>query len=210
MRRIASALLAGSALAMIATAPAMARSPFDGAYVGSFVGYTDGDVDTRVGTIARDVGTDGFALGAYAGYGQTFDSFYLGAEGEVGYNWVDGEGTVNNAATTFDTDWTYGLSARAGYVVGKDVLVYGRVGYQWTNAEGTSTLGGVRTSFDETIDGWRYGGGVEVAVTDNLLARAEYNYIDYGAFQPQAAVGGNVVRRSPGEHALRVGLGYRF
>ncbi|WP_162937497.1 outer membrane protein [Indioceanicola profundi] len=208
MRRFAFALLAGAALTVVATAPAMARSPFDGPYVGAFAGYSDGDVETTVGAIADDVGVDGFTFGGYAGYGKTFDRFYVGGEGEVAYSDLDGDRTVGGLATSFETDWTYGLSARAGYLVTPTVLAYGRVGYQWTEFEGTAAAGTTAVSFDRTFDGWRFGGGVEVAITDNLLSRVEYTYTDYDEYD--VTVGTSVGGLEPNAHTVNVGLAYRF
>lgn len=208
MCRFASALLAGAALTVVATAPAMARSPFDGAYVGAFAGYSDGDVDTTVGSIADDTGIDGFTFGGYTGYGKTFDKLYIGGEAEIGYTDLDGSGTVGSLSASYETDWSYGLSARAGYLVTPTVLAYGRVGYQWTEFEGTATSAATAVNFDRTFDGWRLGGGVEVAITDNLLSRVEYTYTDYDTYDLTA--GASVGGLEPSDHAVRIGLGYRF
>ena len=210
MRRFASAIIASTAVTMAFAAPALARSPFDGAYIGGFVGYTDGDVETTVGALADDVGVDGFDGGLYAGYGQTFDRLYVGAEAEIGYGEIDGDGTVGTLVTAFETDWTYGVAARAGFLATDNVLVYGRVGYQWTEFQGVAISGGTAVGLDRTFDGWRVGGGVEVAVTDNLLTRLEYNYTNYDQFGFDATIGGTVESFEPDSHSFRVGLAYKF
>ena len=84
MSRIASALLGGVALVAVGAAPSLAQSPFDGAYVGAFTGYTDNNASAASGATRADIDSDGWLYGAYAGYGKTFDQFYFGAEAEIG------------------------------------------------------------------------------------------------------------------------------
>jgi len=199
-----SALLAGVALAALTAAPALAQSAFDGAYVGGYIGYKDGDAAATAGTTGRDVGYDGFDLGAYAGYGRTFDRFYLGGEVDLGYSDVDGEATVGSLAATAEQDFTYGISARAGFLLSPDILAYGRVGWGQTEFDVTAGSG----SFSDEVEGWRYGGGVEVALSNNLLTRVEYTYTDYDEFDFTA--GTTSVAVQPDDHAVRVGLAYRF
>src|SRR3546814_19240327 len=78
------------------------------------------------------------------------------------------------ALVTVDPKRSLDLTARAGYLVTDNTLLYARGGY--TNAR-------VRTSFDgaagfrsatENRDGWMVGGGVERAISDNVSARLEY------------------------------------
>src|SRR3546814_3687340 len=77
------------------------------------------------------------------------------------------------ALVTVDPKRSLDLTARAGYLVTDNTLLYARGGY--TNAR-------VRTSFDgaagfrsatENRDGWMVGGGVERAISDNVSARLE-------------------------------------
>src|SRR3546814_3884865 len=103
----------------------------------------------------------------------------MGAEAGVQCWAEDSSVRVTGAAlVTVDPKRSLDLTARAGYLVTDNTLLYARGGY--TNAR-------VRTSFDgaagfrsatENRDGWMVGGGVERAISDNVSARLEYRYAD--------------------------------
>ncbi|MFV3127460.1 outer membrane protein [Niveispirillum sp. KHB5.9] len=198
MSRIASALLGGVALVAVGAAPSLAQSPFDGAYVGVFTGYSDTNASAASGAATADIDADAWLYGAYAGYGKTFDKLYLGAEAEVGSASLSGNsGTVAGFATKLNANESWGLSVRAGYLATNDLLVYGRAGWQRTNYDVTVGTGATRFKASDDLDGYRLGGGLEYAVTDNVLVRTEYNYVNYD----------NTNFR---ENQLRVGVAYRF
>lgn len=197
MSRIASALLGGVALVAVGAAPSLAQSPFDGAYVGAYTGYTDNNASAASGTANAEFDADGWLYGAYAGYGKTFDKLYLGGEIDLGSADISGKGTVAGLTTRLDTNESYGISARAGYLVTNDALLYGRVGYQRTNYDVSVGTGATKISASDTLDGLRLGGGLEYALTDNVLARVEYNYTDYDETKFH-------------ENQVRVGVAYRF
>lgn len=91
-----------------------------------------------------------YGLGAMAGVNAQFDFYLLGAEVAV-----QGIGGGN-------VDTSYGqLLARAGLVVSDNVVVYAAGGY------------GIDLGVPEESD-VLLGGGVEVAVTDNMSVRAQY------------------------------------
>ncbi|MFV3075109.1 outer membrane protein [Niveispirillum fermenti] len=197
MSRIASALLGGVALVAVGAAPSLAQSPFDGAYVGAYTGYTDNNASAASGAANAKFDSDGWLYGAYAGYGKTFDSFYLGGEIDLGSADISGKGTVAGLPTSLSMNESYGISARAGYLISNDALLYGRVGWQRTNYEVSVGSGATRIKADDTLDGLRLGGGLEYALTQNVLARVEYNYTDYDKTRFD-------------ENQIRVGVAYRF
>ncbi|MBP7335568.1 outer membrane beta-barrel protein [Niveispirillum sp.] len=198
MSRIASALLGGVALVAVGAAPSLAQSPFDGAYVGAFTGYTDNNASATSGAARADIDRDGWLYGAYAGYGQTFDKFYFGGEAEIGTASLSGNsGTVAGLPTKLNTNESWGLSARAGYLLTDTTLLYARAGWQRTNYDVTVGTGANRIKVSDNLDGYRLGGGLEYAVTDNVLVRTEYNYVNYD----------NTNFR---ENQVRVGVAYRF
>lgn len=69
----------------------------------------------------------------------------------------------------------------------------------------TETTSAVRT-------GWTAGVGVEVAVTQNLLVRAEYRYADFGHYRYNSVVTfpGLTGQQEPTFNTVRVGAAYRF
>lgn len=91
-----------------------------------------------------------YGLGAMAGVNAQFDFYLLGAE--IGVQGIAGG----------NTNTSYGqILGRAGLVVSDDVVVYAAGGY------------GIDLGVPEESD-VLLGGGVELAVTDNVSVRAQY------------------------------------
>jgi len=69
---------------------------------------------------------------------------------------------------------------------------------------------------DVTMWGWTIGAGLEYAITDNLIARVEYRYTDYGDktkldYKPTAiADGGYNDTANLKTNDIRVGIAYKF
>ena len=97
---------------------------------------------------------------------------------------------------------TYGVGFRVGGVFADKYLVYGRFGWARTNVEASVTGLG---SDDEDFDGFRFGGGFEAIVWDNVSARAEYTYTIY---EDPFDVSG--VSLDINQHLFRVGVAYYF
>ena len=99
-------------------------------------------------------------------------------------NMFDGT-TIRGGATWFDT-----LTARGGYLVQPNVLLYAQGGVAW--AETTNSTG------------WTAGGGIEWMFVPHWSAFLEYNYMDFGT---TSGTFGSV--RSDTQTVL-VGLNYKF
>lgn len=158
MRKIMiTAALAATALAT----PAMAND-FTGARVEVTAGVDDAinNFDATEVTYGATVGVD----------------FPLGEKVTVGV-----EANVDNVFDRRDI----GASARLGYVVTDNVLVYGKAGYA-----------NYKDAFSRELDGLRVGGGFEVNVSENTFVGAEYRYSDLEA--------------NTGKHGVFARLGLRF
>ncbi len=197
---IAAALITTPAAAadFYRKAPAFAAAPFsaynwNGAYVGVNLGYQWGKVTN---------------------WGNTEPSGVMGG-GQIGYNfhvggpWVLGieadlqasaaEDTF--AAYKFSNPWFGTVRGRAGYAF-NNVLVY---------ATGGLAYGGGRVEFGPFTEsqshlGWTVGAGVEVGLTPNWSAKAEYLYVrleDRG----YVLTGFNNGFQS---NVFRLGVNYRF
>jgi len=124
------------------------------------------------------------------------------------------------------TDWDASLRGRLGFLLTPSVLLYGTGGVAATRLNTTGYCGvttfpilcGASTKTDDskTLVGWTAGFGAETRLTDNLLARVEYQYSDYGsesfwapeATQNQAYGVHNKVDLTT--QTLSLGLAYRF
>ncbi|TPW30795.1 porin family protein [Martelella alba] len=117
-------------------------------------------------------------IGAFAGYDYQFsNNVVLGVEGDVTYN------PDNNAKFTYAQgqsgkmgyDWEGSIRGRLGYAF-DNTLLYTTGG--WAIADGYNLANG--TKKEDTYNGWTIGAGVDYAFTNNIFARVEYRYTDYG------------------------------
>jgi outer membrane immunogenic protein len=185
-------MLVGAALVALSTAPAMAKSEFQGPYVGVQAGWNH--------DIAINSKKDAVVGGVFGGYDQEVaPNIILGAEGGFSLGASDRIGPSGANAATIDPEYSFDLSARAGYVVGEKNLVYVRGGYANTRGEVTTTVANVTTTGKKTFDGWFVGGGVERKLTDNVSARVEYRFNDIGSDNAKYQ-----------RHQALVGVAYRF
>ena len=173
-----SLLFAAVFVAGLSTAGAASaqETVFDGFYVGGQVGYSsiDAEVSTSAGSAEDDI--DGFGGGGFVGFGFTNGGFYGGVEAGIGYDGAEWSETGGGITVDIETQLTYDVGVRLGGVVSENVLVYGRIGWVRTNTEFTVTGLG---SDDEDFDGFRFGGGLEALIADNISVRGEYTFTSY-------------------------------
>lgn len=155
--------LASVALALSLGVAHAGEANFDGAYGGVQGAYSRLD--------GGDVDLDGFGGGAFGGYGKTFGNWYVGGELSVDYNKVDG----SKNGVDLEKKYSYGVAARAGYLVAPKVLGYGVVG--WERGKFEAKAAGAKES--EELNGLRVGIGAETFVKDNVSVRTEVNYVDW-------------------------------
>jgi outer membrane immunogenic protein len=152
--------------------PAFAQdaAPFTGPRAGVTMGYD------------KYQGHDGFSYGVNAGYDlPVAQNIVAGVDVGLADSTVDGQGVKASRDLA--------ASLRLGYVVNPRVLAFTRVGYANSRYE----LGGLHN----TVEGVRYGGGLEFAVTPKTYISAEYARTEYE---------GNLGGRDAGT----VGIGFRF
>jgi outer membrane immunogenic protein len=183
-----------------------------GLYIGLNGGYGFGQSNwTPVGGI----GTGNFDIkGGLAGgtIGANFQTsqFVFGIEGD--FDWADISGSntslcgIVTACTTSD-QWLGTIRGRVGYAFDR-VLVYGTAGGAFGDVKATLTTVG---STDSSEFGWTAGAGVEVALTDNITAKAEYLFIDLQNGSCSATFcGGTGVPVSFDASLVRAGLNFKF
>jgi outer membrane immunogenic protein len=155
-----------------AVVAAPAGFSWTGPYVGAIVGYGWGDFKATNGGNSGKVDADGAKVGVYAGY--NFDmgnNIVLGVEADVNWSGLTGYDEPLRAKETWDSTGRF----RAGYSFGR-VLAYGTGGAAMAGAK----VEGYGASDSNTHFGWTLGAGVEAAVTNNITARLEYQYADFG------------------------------
>jgi outer membrane immunogenic protein len=178
-------------------APAYAAAPlniynWNGAYVGVNLGYQWGKT-TNWGT-----NPNGFMGGGQVGYNwHVHPNWVLGLEGDI-----QGSGADDTFAPyKFSNPWFGTVRGRAGYAM-NNVLVY---------ATGGLAYGGQRVDLGALTEsqahlGWTVGAGVEVGLTPNWSAKAEYLYLRLED-QGYALTG---LQHGYQSHVFRLGVNYRF
>jgi outer membrane immunogenic protein len=107
-----------------------------------------------------------------------------------------------------DLEWFGSARLRAGYAFDRFLpFVTGGVAIGRYSGTENGTL-----ENSENMVGWTAGAGLEYAVTDNLIARVEYRYSDYGRKSQPAPFSfeGQQARLDLTTNDVRVGLSYKF
>ena len=200
MSRIAFALLAAAAIAGPAAAQGAPNvAPFNGAFVGGQIGWQQDrqslDLTAIPNTTTRAKG-DGLAYGGQLGYDLNLGGGVVGIETSLTGR------TGINRFPTFDLEpgRTINVTARAGFLVGPDALLYARGGYSNARFNVTNPTGPT-----ETREGYTVGAGFEKMLSQSVSARVEYGYSDYGNDTLPGLGSLNYHR-----HAVMTGLNFRF
>lgn len=161
-----------------------------GPYVGANVGYSWGAITNN------SAEPSGAELGAQLGYNWQTGSLVIGGETDLQFS--DADDVL--APWKFSNPWFGTARGRLGFAA-NNILVYGTAGlaYGGINVES----GGLSES--KTHFGWALGAGMEVGLTQNWSAKAEYIYFDL-------ADRTRLIGTSNGfeSNLLRLGVNYRF
>lgn len=193
-----------------------------------------GAVPSSLKTEAR-----GSLVGIQGGYNYQFaPQWVAGLETDIQYANIKGsDSRVLNGApiglpaslttsASNQLDWFGTARARLGYLPTQNVMLYGTAGLAYGQIEGSNSIvlastipglnGSAVGSFNDTKIGYAAGGGVEWAIAQNILLRAEYLYLNFDSHgtTPAATVLKTPVGFSTGQkddfHLARVGASYRF
>lgn len=170
-----------------------------GAYIGAQGAYGFGhkqwpDFADPLNSATGKYDVDGWLAGGTGGVNVQSGVFVFGVEGEWMWTGIKGGQTITNAAfgvtqtTTLETkiDWLAIASARAGFVVGDKLLLYGKGGLaiaeERHSATATQTIVGAGSmtmalSAKPVHTGVVVGAGAEYALGGNWSAKIEYDYI---------------------------------
>ena len=162
-----------------------------GPYVGANLGYEWGTVTHLPGN------PSGFAGGVQGGYNWQNGQFVYGVETDLQLSGADD----TFAPFKFSNTW-FGTARGRGGIAFSNVLLYLTAGLAYGG--GKLETGGL--SETQTHFGWTGGGGIEVGLTPNWSAKAEYLWLDLGERTY------NLSRTNSGIEAsvLRFGANYRF
>lgn len=200
MKRIVFSAMAVAAV----TAPVAAQeaTKFDGPFVGVQLGWQQDRRSATSSTVPPSttrVTGDGLVYGGQVGYDANIGGAVLGLEGSI----TGRSGNNGSATLDFETGRTINVTARAGLLVSPESLLYARGGFSNARFSFTNPAGN-----SENRNGYTLGAGYERSLADNISARIEYAYSDYGS-DTLPGIGGPVdvnYRR----HGITAGFNLRF
>jgi opacity protein-like surface antigen len=195
---------------------------FSGFYLGAQLGHGGLTTDTfgprdGGGFDAADMGGFGASYGLFAGWGTEINNWYLGVEvdgGDSSADWYHKKDKADAPTVYVDKDSSYGLSARAGYLLDGGLLV-GKLGMVRTDFHSYYTDNGyVAGAFDDTHteNGTRLGLGLEIPASRNLFVRTDYSYTRYDDYDGTYLTKDGLVTENfdTSDAVFSIGLGWRF
>lgn len=196
VKRAAAALALMAVLASPVAAqyaPQAGRAFWQGPYVGANLGYQWSAITSN------PTRPNGFAGGAQAGYNWQPNQFVFGVEADIQFSGADD----TFAPWKFSNPWFGTLRGRAGVAM-SNILIYATGGFAYGSVRVTNTFTGADES--KLHPGWVLGAGMEVALTTNWSARAEYLYVDLSDRSYAQTGTSNGVE----SNVFRLGVNYRF
>lgn len=162
---------------------------------------------------------NGFIGGLYVGYNFTLaNNLLLGAETD----WVWGDIKDHESGTRYNYDidaglkekWAGATRARLGYAADRWLpylalgVAYTKVNSSVNTKTSNATVGKLSGSDSDTLTGWTVGAGLDYAMGDNIILRAEYRYSDYGdQSYGHENLGYKVDYKT---NDIRIGVAYKF
>lgn len=183
-------------------------------------------IDTKISEIKKKSINDGnFIGGIYAGYNYQFRNNIV-AGIDVDFTWLNntsrsnenipfGEGRVDGYHNRVEQDWMTAVRARLGYAYER-FLPYVAGGVAVTDVEYKHRYFGdvtdiwfdERSSASKTLTGYTLGAGLDYAMTDHIILRAEYRYIDFG--DKDFVLYGEKRNVETKSNDVRFGIAYKF
>ena len=192
-----------------------------GFYLGAQVGYAWGRDHTTEYLTANGAFTgfqwryrlDHVVGGGFAGANYQVGNAVFGLEADI--EAAGNKGGFYDPPGAGDTNikWQGTFRGRLGFAADR-VLVYATGGFAYADISHTYVQ--VITPIHETTTGirtgWTAGAGIEYAVTNNVLVRAEYRYTDYGKYRYDSltAFPGLTGQQTPTLNTGRIGVAYKF
>jgi opacity protein-like surface antigen len=197
--------LIGTILSVLSSESGIAQHKnWNGPYIGLGVGYNfgGGQLSFSEGAPAvsneqsGNIGFKGPSTEVIAGWGRTFDRYYLGIEasaslynsqGKITNSGVDGfTGAITTLKTKISKQDAVGLVVRCGYEIFEKVLIYTKIGgisskFKVRSAH-TNTLDStvnLSRNFNKRLTGFIMGLGTELKFSNRFIARFEASHTQY-------------------------------
>jgi outer membrane immunogenic protein len=148
-------------------------------------------------------------IGGFAGYNFQYGRIVYGVEGELGYRFrkshfddLSGPGKFDSSLGLFGS-----LKGRVGVGMGK-FLPYATAGV--TAARLDTFWPGGPAERDTTLFGGIVGAGVDVALTEKIFLRGEYDFSFFGKKTLEYCGGDCLLEHKHQAHDFRIGVGMKF
>jgi outer membrane immunogenic protein len=201
---------------VVPVAPVVPIFTWTGFYGGLNAGYGWNVNDNRyydpvTGLVQKQDSDGGFVGGGQIGYNYQLGQFVGGVEADIHYaDLSSGDKAGLNAPQSKGVDWLGTVRARLGFALDR-ALIYATGGFAYGGRDKDDNY---TTYYDDNdkdfFKGWTVGGGIEYAFSDNLTAKVEGLYINFGKDKS----GNNApVFESPSDiefGLVRAGVNYKF
>ncbi|BCB18813.1 outer membrane protein [Bosea sp. ANAM02] len=171
-----------------------------GFYVGANAGYGWGNVNANGFANIGDL--DGFVGGGQIGYNYQMGQFVLGLEADL--QGADLSSGNNLGLVRVKTDYFGTVRARVGVAFDR-FMPYITGGWAYGNVKTSIPALGFSSDRSHT-GGFAVGGGLEYAVTNNIIAGVEYLYVDLG----EKNIAGAGTKVGTDFSVVRARLSYKF
>jgi len=156
--------------------------------------------------------TEGGAVGFHAGYNYLMNPVLIGADGDWDYSGSNGGYRIvaNGDGQDEKFEWLSTVRARIGLPMG-NLLPFVTGGVAFSDIK-DSYHAGVTQEFSNTRTGWVLGGGLEYALPENITARIDYRYYDFGSYSetPSGVFPGSRYKQEPTMNEVTAGISYNF
>jgi outer membrane immunogenic protein len=166
---------------------------WSGCYVGANLAGAWGNFHESTSTgVAISANPAGIAGGGQVGCDIQFDSWVFGIRNMIDATNLRSSTSFAAGSANSHTNWFDTLTAREGFLVAPNVLVYGQGGAAWANTNVTvfNTAGGQIGSISNNSQGWTLGGGAEWMFAPHWSVFAEYNFMGFGGNNIQDVAAG--------------------
>ncbi|WP_321395287.1 outer membrane protein [Emcibacter sp.] len=204
--------IASTAPVLSSTAQAgMDNTPFDGFYLGLRADYyketanatyeqITGDTDSAFTGITGEESGNGFRGGFYGGYGISFGPVYTSLEAGWGLSSGASDVTDGTVQVGIKASNSFDINGRVGLPISDRYLVYVLGGYAATKFN----TSGFATNEGDRLNGFRYGGGFEIGIFEDVALRVEYTRAEYGGLTITQGV--DRFTFDPSEQRISVGI----
>jgi len=177
-------------------------------YFGLNVAVNSGSVQLSNAGVTSNFSAKGESGGVLVGFGADLENnLHVAAEifgNDTTANTITK--VINLAGTTakIKPSYSYGASLLPGIRLGADTMLFLRIGGVRGRFDLTQTFGSAQQTSSTIANGAEVGAGAQLALSNNLSLRGEYNYINYSSFR---SLGSSIHSHN---NQLSMALLYRF